>query len=93
MTDGTITAAGSYWHDGDAAGTAAAIETALAAATYTGGGNFYGPDTLTLTTTDGGGHSSGPKSFAMRLADTAVVTETLTGVLSGAEQRRSRWPG
>ena len=29
-------------------GTAAAIDTALASATYTGGGNYYGPDTLTV---------------------------------------------
>ena len=52
VTHGTITAGGSYWRVGDAAGTAAAIETALAAATYTGGANYYGPDTLTVATTD-----------------------------------------
>ena len=63
MTDGTITAAGYTGASVTLPGTAATIDAALAAATYTGGGDYYGPDTLTLTTTDGGGHSSGPKSF------------------------------
>ena len=65
-------------------GTAAPINTALASASYTGGTNFYGTDTLTATTTDGAG-SSGAKPLAITVADTTTVSGNLTGTLSGNE--------
>ncbi len=52
VTQGTITAGGHTGASVTLTGTAAAIETALASATYTGGTNYYGPDTLTVATTD-----------------------------------------
>ena len=66
-------------------GTAAAINTALAGASYTGNLNFHGTDTLSVTTTDGGGHSSGAHTAAITVADTAVISETVPPALSGNE--------
>ena len=66
-------------------GTAAAINTALAGASYTGNLNFHGTDTLSVTTTDGGGHSSGAHTAALTVADTAVVSESVPPALSGNE--------
>ena len=66
-------------------GTAAAINTALAGASYTGNLNFHGTDTLSVTTTDGGGHSSGAQTAAITVADTAVVSESVPPALSGNE--------
>ena len=66
-------------------GTAAAINTALAGASYTGNLNFHGTDTLSVTTTDGGGHSSGAQTAAITVADTAIVSESVPPALSGNE--------
>ena len=66
-------------------GTAAAINTALAGASYTGNLNFHGTDTLSVTTTDGGGHSSGAHTAAITVADTAIVSESVPPALSGNE--------
>ena len=54
-------------------GTAAAIETALASATYTGGANYYGPDTLTVATTDTGDHASFSTSAAITVNHVAPI--------------------
>ena len=85
VTSGSITAGGQTGATVTLSGTASAINTALSAATYTGNLNFHGADTLSATTTDGGGASSGLKQFAITVADTAVITENLTGTLSGTE--------
>ena len=88
VTDGLITVG----DDGTPAatvtltGTAAAIDAALQTASYTGNAGFYGTDTLTVTTTDGGGATSGAQQFAITVTDNAVITESLTGTLSGTEQ-------
>ena len=58
-------------------GTAAAIETALASATYTGGANYYGPDTLTVATTDTVNRATFSTSAAITVVDTTTVSETL----------------
>ena len=78
MTNGTITAGGQTGATVTLSGTAAAINTALASASYTGNSGFHGSDTLTATTTDGV-VSSGAQPFTITVADTAAITETLTG--------------
>ena len=85
VTSGTITAGGQTGATVTLTGTAAAINTALSTASYTGNSGFHGSDTLTATTTDGGGVSSGAQPFTITVADTAAITETLTGTLSGTE--------
>ena len=69
------------------AGTAAQINTALTSASYTGSLNFYGTDTLSMTTTDtaDGNHTSASASISV--ADAATITETgvTTGNFSGYE--------
>ena len=67
-------------------GTAAAINTALSTASYTGNSGFHGSDTLTATTTDGGGVSSARSRLRSRLRIRAAITETLTG----AQPHRAR---
>ena len=84
VTNGTITAGGQTGATVTLSGTAAAINTALASASYTGNSGFHGSDTLTATTTDGV-VSSGAQPFTITVADTAAITETLTGTLSGSE--------
>ena len=70
-------------------GTAAAIDAALAntSTNYTGDTNYYGPDSLTVTTTDPSSISSNntiTQTVGITLADTTMVSETVSA-LSGNE--------
>ena len=69
-------------------GTAAAIDAALtrADANYTGNINYYGPDSLSVQTTDANSSATtGTKTVGITLADTTTVSETVTASLSGNE--------
>ena len=67
-------------------GTAAQINAALASANYTGNSNYYGPDSLVVTTTDTvNGATTGPQTVGITLADTTTVSEALPASLSGNE--------
>ena len=68
-------------------GTAAEIDAALASGTnYTGETNYYGPDSLTVTTTEPSrpAGNNGTQTAGITLADTTTVAETVTA-LSGDE--------
>ena len=70
-------------------GTAAAIDAALASTStnYTGATNYYGADSLTVTTTDPSSISSNntvSQTVGITLADTTAVAETVSA-LSGNE--------
>ena len=55
-------------------------------ANYTGNLNYYGPDSLSVTTTDtNNGATSGTKTVAITVADTTTVSETVPASLSGNE--------
>ena len=59
-------------------GTAAQITAALASANYTGNSNYYGPDSLVVTTTDTvNGATTGPQTVGITLADTTTVSEAV----------------
>ena len=64
-------------------GTAAEIDASLQNTDYQGNQNFYGKDTLSVTSTDGGGRTSGASQGTISVADTATITETLPGSLTG----------
>ena len=67
-------------------GTAAQITAALASANYTGNSNYYGPDSLVVTTTDTvNGATTGPQTVGITLADTTTVSDALPASLSGNE--------
>ena len=70
-------------------GTAAAIDAALttsANANYTGNLNYYGPDSLSVQTTDtNNSATSGTKTVGITLADTTTVSEAVPASLSGNE--------
>ena len=67
-------------------GTAAQITAALASANYTGNSNYYGPDSLVVTTTDTvNSATTGPKTVGITLADTTTVSDALPASLSGNE--------
>ena len=69
-------------------GTAAQIDAALASTStnYTGTLNYYGPDSLSVTTTDTVNNAtSATKTVAIQLADTTTVSETVPASLSGNE--------
>ena len=70
-------------------GTAAAIDAALTASTnanYTGNLNYYGPDNLSVQTTDANNSAtSGTKTVGITLADTTTVSEAVPASLSGNE--------
>ena len=67
-------------------GTAAQINAALASANYTGNSNYYGPDSLVVTTTDTvNGATTGPQTVGITLADTTTVSEAVPASLSGNE--------
>ena len=65
-------------------GTAAAIDAALttsANANYTGNLNYYGPDSLSVQTTDtNNSATSGTKTVGITLADTTTVSETVSAL-------------
>ena len=66
-------------------GTAAAIDAALASTStnYTGATNYYGPDSLTVTTTDPSSISSNntvSQTVGITLADTTAVAETVSAL-------------
>src|SRR6516165_6892240 len=87
VTHGTLTVGSQSGSSVTIAGTAAQINTALTSASYTGSLNFYGTDTLSMTTTDtaDGNHTSASASISV--ADAATITETgvTTGNFSGYE--------
>ena len=61
-------------------GTAAQIDAALASTStnYTGNLNYYGPDSLSVTTTDTVNNAtSATKTVAIQVADTTTVSETV----------------
>ena len=60
-------------------GTAAQITAALASEqNYTGNPNYYGPDSLSVTTTDTVNNAtSAPKTVGIKVADTTTVSETV----------------
>ena len=62
-------------------GTAAQINAALASANYTGNLNYYGPDSLLVTTTDTvNSATTGPQTVGITLADTTTVSETVSAL-------------
>ena len=62
-------------------GTAAQINAALATANYTGNSNYYGPDSLVVTTTDTVNNATtGPQTVGITLADTTTVSETVSAL-------------
>ena len=79
VSDGTITVGAQTGSTVTLTGTAAAIDAELASASYTGNSNFYGTDTLSVMTTDGGGQST-TQAATIKVADTAVIGETVTPV-------------
>ena len=68
-------------------GTAAQINAALATTSYTASLNYFGSDSLAVTTTDtNNGASSGTtESAAITISNSTAVTETVPPTLSGAE--------
>ena len=58
-------------------GTADQINALLQGTNYTAPSDYYGSDTLSVTTTDGGGRSSGPRSVAIVIDDIAIINEVL----------------
>jgi hypothetical protein len=66
-------------------GTAATIDAALLTTGYTGNSNYYGADSLSVTTTDGGGNTSGTQTVPITLIDTATISQALPPSLSGNE--------
>ena len=69
-------------------GTAAQITAALASTStnYTGNLNYYGPDSLSVTTTDTiNSATSGTKTVGITLADTTTVSEAVPASLAGNE--------
>ena len=67
-------------------GTAAQITAALASANYTGNPNYYGPDSLVVTTTDTVNNATtGPQTVGITLADTTTVSDAVPASLSGNE--------
>ena len=71
---------------GDAERDGGAITAALASANYTGNPNYYGPDSLLVTTTDTvNSATTGPQTVGITLADTTTVSDALPASLSGNE--------
>ena len=67
-----------YWGDGDAGpGLRRRSNAALAGATYSGGHNYNGPDTLTVATTDSVDNSTFSTTAAITVVDTTTVSETV----------------
>ncbi len=67
-------------------GTAAAINAALATTSYTGNLNYFGSDSLAVTTTDtNNGASSGTQTAAITINNSTTVIETVPEALSGNE--------
>src|SRR6202034_3298769 len=69
-------------------GTAAAINAALASTTthYLGNSNYFGADSLAVTTTDtNNGASAGPQTANITISNSTTVTETVPATLSGSE--------
>jgi hypothetical protein len=67
-------------------GNAAAITSALSSASYTGDSNFYGSDTLSMTTTDTvDNRSTGAETATITVTDTTTPSESLGGPYSGNE--------
>jgi len=86
VSRGTITAGGQTGASVTLSGTATAINTALSTASYTGNSNYYGPDTLSVTTTDTqDGNATATKTAAITVNDTSVPAESVGGPYSGNE--------
>ncbi|HXC29440.1 MAG TPA: ParB-like protein, partial [Stellaceae bacterium] len=87
VLNGTVSADGQTGSSITLTGTAAQINTALGGASYTGNTNFYGNDTLSMTTTDTeDNQSTGAEAAGVTVADTATISETgVTGGFSGNE--------
>ena len=77
VTNGTITAGGHTGATVTLTGTAAQINAALAGATYSGGHNYNGPDTLTVATTDTTSGNTFSTTAAITVVDTTTVSETV----------------
>ena len=63
-------------------GTAAAINTALASASYTGGLNYYGSDSLQVVTTSDAGVPAAAAPVSQSAAITVIETTTLSDMVS-----------
>jgi hypothetical protein len=93
VSEGTITVGSGATVTGNGtgtvtlSGTAAEIDAALGGATYTGNANYYGPDKLSMTTTDTADEqSSGTQTASIAVNDTATIGESgVTGGFSGNE--------
>ena len=77
VTNGTITSGDQTGATVTLTGTAAQINAALAGATYSGGHNYNGPDTLTVATTDSVDNSTFSTTAAITVVDTTTVSETV----------------
>ena len=85
VTHGTITVAGETLGSGTGrptlTGTAAAINADLATATYSGGANYYGSDSLQVTTSDGtSGGSPVSQTAAITVVETTALSETVSPI-------------
>src|SRR6516165_11056857 len=85
VTDGTLTVGGQSGSSVTLTGTAAQINTALMSASYTGSLNFYGTDTLSMTTTDTADGNQASISAPINVADTSMASETINRSYSGNE--------
>jgi uncharacterized repeat protein (TIGR03803 family) len=66
-------------------GTAAQIDADLAGASYQGNLNYYGPDSLSMVTTDTADGNQASATAAIAVADTTAPSETVGGPYSGNE--------
>ncbi|HLH98031.1 MAG TPA: NF038122 family metalloprotease [Xanthobacteraceae bacterium] len=84
-TPGSAQVTGNGSNSVSVVGTAAAINAALATANYNSNTDYYGGDSLSVTSTDGSGNTSGLNSSAINIADTAIISETAPTSLTGNE--------
>ena len=77
VTNGTITAGDATGASVTLTGTAAQITAALSTASYSGNTNYFGPDSLTVATTDTANGSTVSKTAAITVGDTTTVSETV----------------
>ena len=81
VTHGTITSGETSGSTLTLTGTAAAINADLATATYSGGANYYGSDSLQVTTSDGtSGGSPVSQTAAITVVETTALSETVSPI-------------
>ena len=85
VASGTLSAGGQSGGSITLSGAAPTLDAAFAGLVYSGAANFYGSDTLSVTTSDTANGSSIASSTAIVLADTSQPSETLGGPYSGNE--------